>query len=441
MSLDSLPVEVICLIASNLPRYKDKLSLVRCNHMLHDAAIYVLHKQDSLTANYALRWLLSRGFELGIQKIISRNRLDLNKAVVPRYTSINTPLLLAVGFGRSNIVELLLRNGAEVNLATDISALEYAATLGDYNMTSLLLKHGAHVDRVGAKRGLTPLGCALELGYAIREANPYFRQLDTRHDLSRCKAENEFVAVIQLLLAHGADSHFQSDQESQSTCLHRIPGSPWKSTEKLLGLFLASGANLNAQDWTGNTPLHIALAFNAFPADRDVQKEYVALLLKSGADVHLQNWDGEVPLGIWFENPGLWESFLKPAPNTRCHSKKGDKLIWTLLKVTYQKQTKHTRQHFINNLLIEILVEHGALGDKMIDDEECPLDLRAAGLYPVLKDLKSKRRVASTKTAHRKTPQKNVSKALIDSGSIRKATAHKKTRRPTKRLPPRTPKA
>ncbi|OQE47069.1 hypothetical protein PENCOP_c001G04837 [Penicillium coprophilum] len=432
MSLDSLPVEVICLIASNLPRYKDTLSLVRCNHMIDDAAIYVLHNQDSLTADYALQWLLNRGFELGIQNIISRNRLDVNKAVAPRYMSINTPLLLAVGFGRSNIVELLLRNGAVVNLTTDISALEYTATLGDHNMISLLLKHGAHVDLVGAKRGLTPLGCALELGYALREANLYFLQLDTCHELSKYKGEDDFFAVIQLLLAHGADLHFQSDQRFQSTCLHRIPGSPWKSTEKLFGLFFASGANLNAQDRRGDTPLHIALAFNAFLGDTNFQ-EYVTLLLRSDADVHLQNWDGEPPLGIKFENPGLWQHFLKPAPNTRCHSKKGDKLIWALLKAPYQKQMRHTRQHLINNLLIEILVEHGALGDQMID-EGCPLDLRAASLYPVLKDLKSK-------TAPRKTPQKNVSKALKDNGSIRKATEHKKATRPTKKLPPRTPKA
>ncbi|KAJ5478889.1 hypothetical protein N7530_004398 [Penicillium desertorum] len=177
MFLDSLPVEVICLIASCLPWRKDMLPLLRCNLTLHDTVIHVLYKQDKderkSTGNSALRWLIKRGFESGVQRMISRNNLDVNMPMCSQYrTPANTPLLYAIKSGHTNIVELLLRNGAQVNLDTDMSALQYAATLGDYNMTSLLLQHGAHVDLVSFD-GRCPLGYALEYSFASRNENPW----------------------------------------------------------------------------------------------------------------------------------------------------------------------------------------------------------------------------------------------------------------------------
>lgn len=237
MSFDALPFEVICLVASYLPD-RDKLSLLQCNCVLHDTVMNVLYKQDERTTYYALPWLLERGFERGTQRLISRSNLDVNISVAGRTRLINIPLLIAIWYGRENMVELLLRNGAQVNLGTDISALEYAATLGYYDMTSLLLQHGAHVDLVGVMCGLSPFGCALEFGNPPREGNPYlWARQAICGDLSKLKGESEFVAVIQLLLANGADPHFQSDK-TLSTALHRIPKGPWKSPGRLFSLFI-----------------------------------------------------------------------------------------------------------------------------------------------------------------------------------------------------------
>lgn len=211
-------------------------------------------------------------------------------------------------------------------------------------------------------------------------------------DLSKLKGESEFVAVIQLLLANGADPHFQSDK-TLSTALHRIPKGPWKSPGTLFSLFLDFGADLNAQDSKEDTPLHIALSHDAFLGDMKAQKEFVALLLRSGADVNLQNWRGEIPLGISVENPGIFELLIKPVAGTRWRGKSGDEIIRKLLKTPWRKQKKGAKQHVINTILIELLLEHGACADQIID-RECLLDLPAAARYPMLKDLMSKREMA-----------------------------------------------
>lgn len=426
MSLDSLPFEVICLVASYLPQNGDLFSLLRCNRVLHYTVTDILYKRGGKITHYVLPWLLEGGFERGIQHLISRNNLDVNITVSSQSSFINTPLLIAIALGRTNIVELLLRNGAQVNLGTHMSTLEYAATLGYYDMTGLLLQHGAHVNLVDTRFGLTPLGCAMDFGATSRECNPHLWTSDILYgDRAKFQGENEFMAVIKLLLAHGADLHFQSDP-TLSTCLHRIPKSPLKSIGELFRLFIDYGADLNAQDSKGNTPLHVAFSHHAFKGDMKVQKEFVSLLLRSGTNVNIKNHYGETPLHISLDNPGILEILLKPGANTRCRGKSGGEIIWKLLRTPWQTQKKGTKQHTINTILIELLLEHGACADQIIDGR-CPLELHAAERYPVLKDLMVKRKMAP-----RKAPLKKSYQAPKDSREKRKEPT-----KPTRILPKR----
>lgn len=57
---------------------------------------------------------------------------------------------------------------------------------------------------------------------------------------------------------------------------------------------IKAGADVNAQNSRGNTPLHIAL--------KKVRPKTISLLLESHADIHLENDEGQSPWKIVFGN-------------------------------------------------------------------------------------------------------------------------------------------
>jgi len=73
------------------------------------------------------------------------------------------------------------------------------------------------------------------------------------------------------------------DGTGDITPLHRATGSP-----KVVAALIDAGANVNAQDSAGDTPLHWATSHDFL--------ESVKLLLKAGADSNLKNREGRKPI-------------------------------------------------------------------------------------------------------------------------------------------------
>jgi len=71
------------------------------------------------------------------------------------------PLGLAVFFGHSEAVKLLLASGAEVNIASretmKVTPLHSAAAARQVTIARLLIAHGANVNAAQAESGFTPL--------------------------------------------------------------------------------------------------------------------------------------------------------------------------------------------------------------------------------------------------------------------------------------------
>lgn len=168
---------------------------------------------------------------------------------------IDESLLHAVWGGNADIVELLIKNGADVN-ATDANGrpvLHIAALGGNISIVKLLVARGARIEAKGGG-ALTPLAKALISGRA---------------------------EIAKFLIAKGADLK----PLEFSSLLHYAAGSGLTGISQLL---LTKGAKVNARDISGNTPLHLAA--------RRRRLEVVKLLIKNHADPLLANVIKETPL-------------------------------------------------------------------------------------------------------------------------------------------------
>jgi ankyrin repeat protein len=181
---------------------------------------------------------------------------------------LETPLILAATYGRTEIVKLLLEKGADVNLGNEGSEtpLHYAARHGHIKVMEILLENGADVSEKGT-------GCGMPLQWA---------------------AQTGQIKAAELLLAHGADIHQKGTDEWTALGTAVSHGQV-----EMVKYLLSKGADVNARAIYGGTPLHVAawrnyveigrilLEHDADPTlecnGRTVSNEFLESLKKLGA--------------------------------------------------------------------------------------------------------------------------------------------------------------
>ncbi|MDQ6959498.1 MAG: ankyrin repeat domain-containing protein, partial [Mariprofundaceae bacterium] len=163
----------------------------------------------------------------------------------------DTPLHDAVGEGKTEVAELLIRKGADVNAknAGQETPLHDAAVQGNTEVVALLIRKGADVNARNDVQA-TPL----------HEAAMYGK-----------------TKVAELLILNGADVNARN--KYQETPLHRAVGNT-----KVAELLISKGADINARDEDQGTPRHDA-------ASRG-QTKVAELLIRKGADVNAKNASG-----------------------------------------------------------------------------------------------------------------------------------------------------
>ncbi|XP_078252093.1 poly [ADP-ribose] polymerase tankyrase-1 [Rhinoraja longicauda] len=206
----------------------------------------------------------------------------------------STPLHFAAGFGRKDVVEHLLQNGANVHARDDggLIPLHNACSFGHAEVVSLLLCHGAD-SNARDNWNYTPLHEAAIKGkidvcivLLQHGADPNIRNTDgkTAQDLSDPSAK----AVLT--------GEYKKDE--------LLEAARSGNEEKLMALLTPLNVNCHASDGrktaephpislrcrNGNmsTPLHLAAGYN--------RVRIVQLLLQHGADVHAKDKGGLVPL-------------------------------------------------------------------------------------------------------------------------------------------------
>lgn len=235
----------------------------------------------------------------------SPDRLEIVRLLIKHGANVNAPgvsaksaLHRAVARSCADIVELLLINGADINIHLDADQCTplWCASLWEReDMVRLLLKHGADVNLKCATTGSTPLDMAIRKGnMAIISslidtgANPNLRGEARNPPLITAILSNppRVFEIVQLLLQHGAT--INATGEYWASPLHAAVE---ESPIELIEFLLKNGADVNHRSqMNGMTPLMIA-------TDRK-NTSIINLLLAYGSDPHIQDNDGKTALDI-----------------------------------------------------------------------------------------------------------------------------------------------
>uniref|UniRef100_H0XKA7 Poly [ADP-ribose] polymerase n=1 Tax=Otolemur garnettii TaxID=30611 RepID=H0XKA7_OTOGA len=190
----------------------------------------------------------------------------------------STPLHFAAGFGRKDVVEYLLQNGANVQARDDggLIPLHNACSFGHAEVVNLLLRHGADPN-ARDNWNYTPLHEAAIKGkidvcivLLQHGAEPTIRNTDGRTALDL--ADPSAKAVLT--------GEYKKDELLESARSG--------NEEKMMGLLTPLNVNCHASDGRKSTPLHLAAGYN--------RVKIVQLLLQHGADVHAKDKGDLVPL-------------------------------------------------------------------------------------------------------------------------------------------------
>ena len=183
---------------------------------------------------------------------------------------MGTPLVAALHGKHFRIAELLHRHGADVNARFDsfFTPLHVASITGTSDVVQWLLNHGADVN-AQHNQLCTPIGMAIHFGH-----------LQVVRMLIECNADIEVqtkfgsplhqatsgdrggqVGIMQILLDRGANPNARDN--GGSTPLHSLAkGYPGTSTFEMTHLLLKYGAIIDSEDNEGRTPLQLALEYD-----------------------------------------------------------------------------------------------------------------------------------------------------------------------------------
>ncbi|NXQ87118.1 ASB10 protein, partial [Nyctibius grandis] len=237
------------------------------------------------------------------------------------------------------------------------SPLHITASRGYADCLRLLLLRGAAVDFAPGGKTALHEACAAARTDCVRlllgfGADPEAVSEDGYKPLHLCKSPDSIECVRQLL-QHGARVNSQTEEE-EDTALHVAARHGLADHVQLL---LRYGAELEARNEEGQTPLNAACAQPHQPQDMDRYYRVCQLLVESGASINAADRDRQHPLHLACKNANaqVAELLLARGANVNVMNYSGNTALHNALQMTAYK-LEHQPE-----LVVRALLNYGAV--------------------------------------------------------------------------------
>lgn len=350
--------------------------------------------------------------QVQVTKLISTHICPNVGEAVLSSTTLPHPLCLAMKQGNVDIVDLLIKAGADVRLPfddflplffalnnkdcqvelvklvidagfpkdafingiTQETSLHLAVSMNHICVVKYLLSISADINVIDIQ-GLSPLHIA------VKKGNSAMIDLLIRHGEANlnCESKNGYTPlffaiacgnceIVELLISLGADIHYVNSNKHKS--MMPLHFGALMGQLKVTQLLLEKGAEVNKQNPnTGEIALHAAARANTFIDERSrISLSCITeILIKLGSNLKTKQKDGLTPLqvAVNFKNPIVTKLLIMNGSelnDTIAHN--GDKGLTTT--------TFHIISKMFSKEIIELAIEYGA--DVLKTNED--------GLYP-----------------------------------------------------------
>lgn len=241
-----------------------------------------------------------------VRNLLSQSRSNTDE---DRMMYLHRYLRKAINYGQVNITRMLIEeyqapihfnNNTDRNFS--IMPIHKAVKLGNIALVNLLLQHGANPNQRDEK-GQTPLFYIEDLSPEIALAmiailikyrsKPDMKDYIGESVLHKVSRKGNHV-IIEALIQSGLSVDIKSSK-NKNTALHVACAHVRIDAAFML---IKYSANVNSKNYIKQTPLHEALGAIKNVKNASQIKNLVELLVKNGADVNAQDEGGNTPLHV-----------------------------------------------------------------------------------------------------------------------------------------------